>query len=118
MRRTAAAFAALLAILLQAFVIQAHVDGLGGLPSRAGVERAASGAGSATAQAAHLSGNSQSACVICQTLAAAGAALLSKGPVLSAASGPAANVTRVAIRYVPVTPAHAWQSRAPPLAAS
>jgi hypothetical protein len=88
------------------------------LPSSAGVERAAGVGGSAAARAAHLSGNSQSACAICQTLAATGATLLSKGPVLSAPRGPAADVTRIAIRYVPVTPAHAWQSRAPPLASS
>lgn len=110
-------FAALIAISLQSFVVQSHVDGLDGLGARATIERAAGhGVDQAAARAISGSGDSQTACPICEALATAGAAVFASGPALVSALGVIAHEAIVDIRTVPVRPAHAWQSRAPPIA--
>jgi hypothetical protein len=48
-------------------------------------------------------------------MATAGTTVLSSGPALLTALGLIAHEARLSIRRVSVRPAHAWQSRAPPI---
>jgi hypothetical protein len=102
------ALVALLAVFLQAFVVQTHVHGPA--PIRIGIERP-----SADHPELHaLAGDEhQIACALCQTLASAGAATLpSAASVL--ASGAASTAAIIAIALAPRALSHAWRSRAPP----
>lgn len=108
------AFVAVIAVFLQTFVVQTHIDGLTGLQSGAAIERAN---GSATPLAHAETGlrDTQLACPICQAMATAGTTLLASGPALVSALGLIAHEAQLAIPLVSVRPAHAWQSRAPPI---
>ena len=109
--RFVSTLAALLAVCLQAFVLQTHVDGLAGLG--AGVEFAPSNA--ASAHVTNTTPGKAIACPICQASATSGATLLFAGPALATAGGGVATESRIALRRGPVVAAHAWQSRAPPI---
>jgi hypothetical protein len=108
------ALVALVAVFLQSFVVQTHIDGLAGLVPVVSVERGVS-APPPIAKADPASHDTQAPCPICQALATAGTTLLASGPALVSALGIIAHEARIDIRRVPVRPAHAWQSRAPPL---
>ena len=105
-----ALFAALLAVLLQAFVVQTHVHAFG--PPAATQQSAAAGA----ADTAHVAAaHDQGACVFCETLAGSGRATLTQSAVAITADRAvhdgAARVVQPAARAV----SHAWRSRAPPI---
>ncbi|MBS0385136.1 MAG: hypothetical protein JSS00_07280 [Proteobacteria bacterium] len=103
------AWLAVLALAIQCLVIQPHVD-VAYAPVTAETAHFA-------AEITQPSHNTQTVCVICQAMAAAGAFALSDSPTLTLiernfiASAPIAH-------SAPVEPArsHNWQSRAPPQA--
>jgi hypothetical protein len=107
---------ACLAIFLNAFVVQTHVEGLSHV--LAGVERVAGGAdvdSSATPPYVLAErGDQKAGCLICQALAGAGRAVLASAPQLDETYNLAASEATVRIRYIRVAPSHAWRSRAPP----
>ncbi|MGD9966338.1 MAG: hypothetical protein AB7T59_07445 [Hyphomonadaceae bacterium] len=107
-RRPAFALIALLAVFLQAFVVQVHVHGPPALPGA--YEQGAYGEDEQHVEApsAH-----QPACTLCQTLASAGAATLPSGASAPAAE-PASEAAVVALALAPRAHTHSWQSRAPP----
>lgn len=109
--RTLFTFAALLALALQAFIVQTHVHAFGG--PAAGIERAQAD----SADAVQVStGHAQTACVICLTLTATGRAALSGAAALSAEHRATYETATLIIRHAPLALAHSWQSRAPPIA--
>ena len=108
------ALLAIVAIFLQTFVVQTHVDGLTGLQSATAIERA-NGSPAPLAHVETGSRDAQPACPICQAMATAGTTLLASGPALVSALGLIAHEAQLAIPLVSVRPAHAWQSRAPPI---
>jgi hypothetical protein len=105
-KRPAFALVALLAIFLQAFVVQTHVHG----PSAfaAGYEQRADGG-----QHVEAAGEHQVSCALCQALASAGAATL-PGNTWVLAAERANEVAAVALALAPRRHTHSWQSRAPP----
>lgn len=111
-RRLAFSFAALLAVFLQAFVVQTHVHGLPTAAFSQTFELPADAADGSHEQAS-AGGNHQSACAICQALAAAGAAALPDAAFLTATNH-GGELAKLALALAPLAPAHSWQSRAPP----
>jgi hypothetical protein len=112
LRRGAFGFAALLAIALQAFAVQAHVHAFG-------VGHAASVfARSANDAAAHVSvsGEAQRACAICQARASSGRMLLPADASIARAESVAIQQPALVIPFVAVSFSHSWRSRAPPTA--
>jgi hypothetical protein len=106
-RRPAFAFAALLAVFLQAFIVQTHIHAP--IASvNAGVELAVDNHEHATATRDH-----RAACSLCQALAAGGAAPLPSVTALIAANAPAAPEA-IAYWAAPRAHSHSWRSRAPP----
>jgi hypothetical protein len=110
--KIAVTLATLLAVLIQTFVIQAHVDGLAGLGASAAIERGVSD----SAHFVNAIQDEQSACPICEAMATAGVTVLSVGPILVAQVRALPRETLRAIESAPAPLAHAWQSRAPPIA--
>jgi hypothetical protein len=108
------ALVAIIAVLLQTFVVQTHIDGLAGLRPAATIE-SVNGSSAASAHFETGSRDTQQACPICQAMATAGTTVLASSPSLLTAHGLIAHEARLAIRLVAVRPAHAWQSRAPPI---
>lgn len=108
--RTATVFAALLAVFLQAFVVQTHIHAAPFAPIKVGVERSLDTSGET-----HVSIGSehQRFCVVCQTLAAAGAAMLPSAASPIAADTDDAEAV-AAIARAPRAHTHSWRSRAPP----
>ncbi len=109
------ALVAIIAVFLQTFVVQTHVDGLSGLQTAAAIERA-NGSPAPLAHVETGSRDAQQACPICEAMATAGTTVLASAPSLLTAHGLITHEARLPIRLVAVRPAHAWQSRAPPLA--
>ena len=107
------ALVAIVAVFIQTFVVQTHVDGLTGLGSAAAIERA-NGSPAPLAHVETGSRDAQSVCPICQVMATAGTTVLASAPSLLTAHGLIAHEAAQLIRRVAVRPAHAWQSRAPP----
>jgi hypothetical protein len=106
------ALVATIAVFLQTLVIQTHVDAVG-VAHAIGIER---GAGQAVpAQQVSNKAGDPAACPFCEDLATSGTSLLVSGPALLTTAGIIANEALIPIRRVPVQPAHAWQSRAPPI---
>jgi hypothetical protein len=116
LRRAFVTFAAFVAILAQTFIVQTHVDFASGETFASATEQGAAGAPLQTELRAALNpGNdSQTPCVICQTLATAGAAVITALPAIITTHGIATRASQVAIQRVVVRSAHSWQSRAPP----
>lgn len=110
MARGAFTLAALLAVFLQAFVIEPHVHTAN--PMVAAI--AASSAHQETHQHASLP-HEQTACLVCQALAANGGALLQASATFTAPSVFAAEATPQALHVAPRAAAHSWRSRAPPI---
>lgn len=113
MRRWRPAFAllALVAVFLQAFVVQTHVHAIGAPLSIGFHQQAAAHDGDgarATAKTEH-----QLICAICQALAASGNAALPNAAIALVAERSNA-VAVVALALAPRTISYLWQSRAPP----
>lgn len=103
-------FAALLAVFLQAFVVQTHIHATPGAPI-VGFER------SAEANGGHarvdVAGDHQRFCPICQALATAGAATLPTAASLISTDTVGEQAV-LAITRAPHAHTHSWRSRAPP----
>jgi hypothetical protein len=109
-RRLAFSFAALLAVFLQAFVVQTHVHAYTA-PVSARFELPAHAAHDSSEQVS--ADSHQTICVVCQALATAGAATLTSATTLAAVE----HVTEAALLALSLAPqlhSHSWQSRAPP----
>lgn len=108
-RRQALTLAALVAVFLQAFVVQTHIH--------APVMPIATQSGDVTHEhvTAHASAVNQHqlACVICQTLATNGVATLANTATILVAQQTTAAAT-LALAIAPRVHTHSWQSRAPP----
>jgi Protein of unknown function (DUF2946) len=114
--RRLASLAALFAILLQAFVVQTHIHGFAGASLRPAIEQAhASSANGAADQSVSAQHKARAECVLCQSLATSGRAVLAASPALISADSAAPDQPRFDVRLVQQPPAHAWQSRAPPI---
>jgi hypothetical protein len=112
-RRSAFALAALFAVLLQAFVVQTHIHAPVA-PIGAAIERVADGSNAPTTIVSAPDEHQVFACVVCQTLASGGSAILAEpisGLVAAEATSEAASYT---LPRAPLIAAHPWQSRAPP----
>lgn len=109
--RAAVTLAALLAVFLQAFVIQTHVHAAAANPAAIAQAAADTARGGEHVRATHH----QIACDVC-LLAHAGRAALPDAPALAAPPRVVADHATPAIRAPPRTIALAWQSRAPPIA--
>lgn len=112
--RIAFVFAAMLAVFLQAFAVQTHIHAFAA--PTAAYAQAADDAGSPDGAHATVADH-QTLCVICQALAANGAATLTDAPDLAALTASSNQTTALAIRLAPRALTHSWQSRAPPIAA-
>ncbi len=106
--RIATVFAALLAVFLQAFVVQTHVHAIPIAP--AGIEHSADASGDAHAS---VGSDHQRFCAVCQALAAGGAATLPETTSLITADAVGQEAV-LAIALAPRAHTHSWQSRAPP----
>jgi hypothetical protein len=107
-RHPAFALLALVAVFLQAFVVQTHFHALtpvsGGYEQRADADHE---------QHVSTTDEHRVSCALCQTLASAGAATLpSEGFTLVAERASQAAV--VALAIAPRVHTHSWRSRAPP----
>lgn len=109
-RRVAFTLAALLAVFLQAFVVQTHVHA-----PAAPLTIAAHQADTAHDADMHFSATSehQLVCAVCQALAASGTAMLPNAAVAQIADQ-TSTLAVVAIALAPRTISYLWQSRAPP----
>jgi hypothetical protein len=106
-RRLAFSFAALLAVFLQAFVVQTHAHAYA--PVSAGYELPAG-----AAHAEHVTADQhQTVCVVCQALATAGAATLTSSTTLATVEH-VSEAAVLALTHAPQPHSHSWQSRAPP----
>jgi hypothetical protein len=107
-RHPAFALLALLAVFLQAFVVQTHFHALA--PVSGGYEQRAD-----TDHEQHASATDEHRipCALCQTLASAGAATL-PGETFVLAAERASQAAVVALAIAPRVHTHSWQSRAPP----
>jgi hypothetical protein len=110
-RRIATVFAALLAVFLQAFVVQTHIHASPFAPINLSFERSVDASGGDTQVSA--AGDHQRFCAICQALAAAGAATLPSGASLISTDS-AGEQAILALTLAPHAHTHSWQSRAPP----
>ncbi|MDZ4690560.1 hypothetical protein [Terricaulis sp.] len=110
MARGVFTLAALLAVFLQAFVIEPHVHSAN--PMAAAI--AASSVHQERHQQASLS-HEQTACLVCQALAANGGALLQANATVTAPAFFAATATPRVLHVAPRAVAHSWRSRAPPI---
>jgi len=107
--RFAPVFAALLAVFLQAFVVQTHIHAFG--IAAPAIERSVDGAeDSHVASAEH-----ERACVVCQALLSSGRALLPSAAEVAPALAVVADATLPALAQAPHVVSHSWRSRAPPL---
>lgn len=103
---------ALFALLLQAFEVQTHVHAYGAQPAI-----------TAAADSAHAQPSGQHAslqhqqllCAVCQSLAAAGAAVVPARTTLATGPAIAREAAAIFLPDAPRAPAHAWRSRAPPI---
>jgi hypothetical protein len=116
-RKGLAIFAALIAVFVQALVVQTHVDGLAGLAPAATAVRQDGQPGSAPVQVASAAKISADvACPICQAAATAGRTVMPSATVLPLPAH--ASRADALFSLVSTTPrlSHAWRSRAPPIA--
>lgn len=107
-QRQAFTLAALLAIFLQAFVVQTHIH----TPVMA-VAASVDADGSAVHEHATTASDHQRVCAICQVLASSGSATLPSTAVLAVAKLTSL-AAGVALATAPRVHTHSWRSRAPP----
>lgn len=105
---------ALLAVFLQAFVVQTHIH-TSGLFQQPAIERSVH----AGSDAAHVDValDHQQGCIICQAMVANGGAALPDAAQAAAQTNASYETAALEIRRAPRAVTHAWQSRAPPIAA-
>jgi hypothetical protein len=108
--RSATLFAALLAVFLQAFVVQTHVHAAPIAPINLSFERSVDAGSEAHVSVAN---HHQRFCAICQALAAGGAATLPAAASLIS-SDAVGEQAILAIAAAPRAHTHSWRSRAPP----
>lgn len=114
--RAAFTLVALLAVFLQAFVVQTHIH-TSGLFTQPAFERATDTDVSHDGAHANAAIDHQQGCVICQALAANGGAALPDAAHVAATTNAAYETAALEIRRAPRAVTHSWQSRAPPIAA-
>jgi hypothetical protein len=116
LRHGAFTLAALLAVFLQAFIVQPHVHA--SAPFAPAYERTANS--DATSGAVHASAaiDHQQGCIVCQALAANGSAALPDTACVADQTNASCETAALKLRQAPAPPAHPWRSRAPPLALS
>lgn len=102
--------AALLAVFLQAFVIEPHVHAAG--PMAAAI---AANAGAHDAQQHATAPHEQTSCLVCQALAAGSGALLAANAATAERPSSATTAPARQLHVGPRTDAHSWRSRAPPI---
>jgi hypothetical protein len=113
--RAAFTLVALLAVFLQAFLVQTHIHAS---PVFApAYERAAHNEGSHSATHVSAAIDHQQGCIICQALAANGSATLTDAAAVASTSNAAYETAALEIRRAPRAVTHSWRSRAPPVAA-
>jgi hypothetical protein len=101
----------MLAVFLQAFVVQTHVHAFAPL-NTAAIERSAS---VDHASGAHASlGHEQAGCIICQIFASSGRAALPDMATIAVQTNASYETAALEIRRAPRAVTHSWQSRAPP----
>lgn len=107
-RRQAVTFAALLAVFLQAFIVQTHIHMPAAIQFAAGYEQS-----SAHDTSAHATASDQKVmCALCQVLSNSSTLLTSSAILLATMQTNAAG--DVALTLAPRALSHFWQSRAPP----
>jgi len=104
-------FAALLALFLQAFVLQTHVHAVAEVAPA--IQRAQAGGEHATDSSLADAKHAQ-ACVICATLHGSSRALAATSQELAPQLGEDIHARAFAARAPPCARAHAYRSRAPP----
>jgi hypothetical protein len=104
-------FAALLAVFLQAFVVQTHVHAYAA-PVSASFELPAHAVHDSSEHVSADSGH-QAVCMICQALATAGTATLTSATPIAAVEH-VTEAAMLALSLAPLVHSHSWQSRAPP----
>lgn len=109
-KRPALTFAALLAVFLQAFVVQTHVHVV---PAPVAAIELAGATTHAASERASTARDAPAMCAICQTMAASGTALLGQAPTLLI-NTPRAEQPRETPQVALRITSHSWQSRAPP----
>ncbi|MGE0740225.1 MAG: hypothetical protein AB7O98_02695 [Hyphomonadaceae bacterium] len=108
--RLGALAGALLAVFLQAFVVQTHVHAFA--PVNASFEQS----GAAHIDDVHVSATHQASCIVCDVLAASSRAALPEAPNFLCVAGVAFESAAPVLPRAPPAPALPWQSRAPPIA--
>jgi len=108
--RPAFALLALLAVFLQAFVVQTHVHAPVA-PLSIGFHQPAGADGDAVHVTA--TGEHQLVCAICQALAASGSAL-PPGAAVALVAAQTNSLAVIALSTAPRATSYSWQSRAPP----
>jgi hypothetical protein len=109
-RRQAVTFAALLAVFLQAFIIQTHIHVPAAIQFASGYEQSSAHAHDVSAHA--TSSDQKVMCMLCQVLSNAHTLLASPAILLAATQTNAAS--NIALALAPRALSHFWQSRAPP----
>jgi hypothetical protein len=104
-----------LAILLQTFVVQTHVDSFGVQPELGRGSIAAPVALDRGVSVSAQSDDASAPCVICQAMATAGNSLVSEPAHLGVLLGDTVVEPFLIFACVMTRPSHAWRSRAPPL---
>jgi hypothetical protein len=113
MARGAVLLAALLAVVLQTFVVQTHVHTYGAV-REAGYEQGQTSNDNAEV---HLTNSGDKfGCAICDVLATAGHSTRPEANTVATEAVASNEVTALAIRRAPRALTHSWQSRAPPIA--
>ncbi|MBL8546636.1 MAG: hypothetical protein JNL81_09225 [Hyphomonadaceae bacterium] len=102
---------ALLAVFLQAFVVQTHVH-VSGTTYAAGYTQQIGDAHDLSVDAS-AGGDHQVSCVICQAMSTAGTAMLPGAAIIAASLQSSADAI-IALALAPRVHSHSWRSRAPP----
>ncbi len=108
--RPALTFAALLAVFLQAFIVQTHVHVV---PAPVAAIELAGATTHAASERASTARDAPAMCAICQTMAASGTALLGQASTLLIDT-PREEQPRETPQVALQITSHSWQSRAPP----
>jgi len=109
-RRQAVTFAALLAVFLQAFIVQTHIHMPAAIQFAAGYEQSSAHEHDVSAHA--TASDQKVMCALCQVLSNAHTLLASPAILLTTTQTNAAN--DLALALAPRALSHFWQSRAPP----
>ena len=109
-RRQTVTFAALLAVFLQAFIVQTHIHIPAAAQLTSGYEQSSVDTQDVSAHA--TASDQKVMCALCHVLSGSNAVLTTPAIVLSTTQSNAAN--DIALALAPRALSHFWQSRAPP----